>query len=207
MTVIFVLQPPRGLLLLLLLVIGVVVRPFSLETTSQRPTAFPNSVQVQPEDIDTFIRQTGQLAPSKAAIGIPATCNCRHGFAQAFAMDPFPQDRLNSGLLKLTCPHLVRAVDALEDDNMIGEVNKRLETSDELQSAMEKSHKLHATTRNELLDDGALQTLQSKLGQKGTQAFLESGVAGASQGGNDVKVCLFVLILLMHHFCTVFWCL
>lgn len=158
-------------------------------SSSQRQTIFPNSQPVQQSDLDSLIRQTGQPNPASAAIGVPSTCRCRHGFPQAFAMDPLPKTsgRVNSGLLKLTCPHLVRAVDSLEDEGLLHEMNHRLAESQELQLAAADAHNIHASVRRNLLDAADVVRVQSKLGERGAGAFLEAGVAGSSAGSTDAK--------------------
>lgn len=160
-----------------------------LRQSSTRPTIFPNSVPVQPSDIATLMRQTGQVNPSKAAIGVPATCACQHGFPQAFAMDPLYAGRINSGLLKLTCPLLVRAVDALEDDGMIQTLTERLLMKDNntLPAEIHQSHAQHAEVRKMMVSTLEVEQIQSKLGMAGSEAFLNAGVAGASPGSTDLK--------------------
>ncbi|CAB9510396.1 Protein of unknown function (DUF501) [Seminavis robusta] len=179
----------------------------SLETTtssssstscSLRPTQFPNSIPVSDADIATLIRQTGQVNPSKAAIGIPSCTNCRHGFPQAFAMDPLPSNtkkgRINSGLLKLTCPLLVQAVDALEDEGTIPLWNDRYVKQDQvLQEDIQQTHALHAQVRQKLLQqpkqqpDDNSDIIRQKLGERGAEAFLRAGVAGSSPESTDLK--------------------
>jgi len=147
---------------------------------SQRPSLFPSSIPTEPCHIDTFQRQTGQKNPSLAAIGIPATAcaTCRHGFPQAFAMDPMHAGRINSGLLKLTCPLLVRAVDQLEDDGVMEEW--KVDLNNIVAKEMQEGHALHASIRQSMLSPEEIQQVQTKLGPHGAQAFLEAGVAGAS---------------------------
>jgi len=159
---------------------------------STRITEFPNSVQSTESDIATLVRQTGQGNPSKAAIGVPALCQCQHGFPQAFAMDPLPNNlgRINSGMLKLSCPYLVKAVDILEDEGMIlriNEDNKENHNIDPMWEEMNQRHLVHSQVRQAMLSNKEIELLQSKLGRKGAASFLEAGVAGATQGSNDVK--------------------
>lgn len=157
---------------------------------SKRQTVFPNSQQVKQSDIETLVRQIGQPVPAKAAIGVPTSCLCRHGSPQAFAMDPLPKDtgRANSGLLKLTCPHLVRAVDSLEDEGVMAEMNDHLMASKEWQAAAADAHTIHAETRRIILDDSRdYEMVRSKLGDRGADAFMRAGVAGSTVGSMDVK--------------------
>lgn len=169
--------------------------------SSQRPTIFPNSQSTTPDDIATLMRQTGQKNPSLAAIGVPkqqsqqACFGCQHGYPQAFAMDPLFNGRINSGLLKLTCPHLVRTVDALEDEGLMEAWNEDIRLEEDtttLNSLLTERHAVHAQVRQDMVQADASSeeleaTLKSKLGDKGMQAFLEAGVAGASPGSKDVK--------------------
>jgi len=123
-------------------------------------------------------------------------------------MDPVTSKgrRINSGLIKLSCPHLVRAVDELEDEGSIGMMNGMVEKSDELQRSMVLTHELHAKVRREMLNgnnkndvdeedenggQGAVgDILRKKLGEKGAESFLSSGVAGASAGSTEDVKCL-----------------
>ena len=163
-------------------------------TRSTRSTTFPSSKQTTDRDIAVLRRQTGQTAPANAAIGRPAVCACRHGFPQAFAMDPLPAStgggRLNSGLVKLTCPLLVRAVDALEDEGGIDEFNERLRTDAAWRNSASFAHKLHEEVRNTLLNDEDVDAIRRKLGVRGTDAFMSAGVAGSSAGSIVDAKCL-----------------
>uniref|UniRef100_A0A7S4MAG0 Uncharacterized protein n=1 Tax=Odontella aurita TaxID=265563 RepID=A0A7S4MAG0_9STRA len=185
---------------MLMMVPPLAMCPSSSWGQSARPTGFPNSVPVLPADLDVLVRQTGQAAPTRAAIGLPSTCRCRHGFPQAFALDPLPagSGRANSGLLKLTCPHLVNAVDDLEDDGGIVTFNERLavcppdgvgdEERRRLRNSAAEAHTVHASMRRDMLSSNDdLEALCSKLGERGAEAFLGSGVAGAAEGtfGSD----------------------
>ena len=186
------------------------------QVASHRKTRFPNSQQATSEDIATLMRQTGQTNPSMAAIGVPrkSMCQCRHGYPQAFAMDPLYANRMNSGLLKLTCPILVRAIDELEDSGIMDILNDELQqeqrqqltsissnskssirystgsrrngSSRTLLEEMELRHAVHAQVRQNLLSrEEKGEMIPSKLGKRGSQAFLESGVAGATPLGSS----------------------
>ncbi|CAN0211412.1 unnamed protein product, partial [Ectocarpus sp. 8 AP-2014] len=56
---------------------------------------------------------------------------CRHGFPQAFAFDPCGH-KVSSGLFRLSCPLLVQAIDLLEDEGGIEDVNARLASEEGL---------------------------------------------------------------------------
>jgi hypothetical protein len=102
---------------------------------------------------------------------------------------------MNSGLLKLSCPLLVRAIDQLEDEGCIAQMNaklvesKNVENTTKLQEAMREAHQVHAQVRLALLDtDEQRLVLQQRLGDQGADFFLLAGVAGASPDAvSDVK--------------------
>jgi hypothetical protein len=111
-------------------------------------------------------------------------------------MDPFPNGkRLNSGLLKLTCPLLVRAIDELEDDGFISQLNTIVSegsndgTESALQTAMRDAHRVHASVRNQLIGSAEEKELiRTKLGDQYFVSFMSAGVAGASSDSvTDVK--------------------
>jgi hypothetical protein len=169
----------------------------SSSKVTRRSSIFPNSQDISQNDVDVLVRQTGQPNPGDAAVGIPVNCQCQHGFAQVFALDPVPgNNRINSGLLKLTCPLLVRAVDQLEDEGFINQFNAKLKESDKndeglsaLQKDMKDAHQVHASVRMEMIQtEEENQMVRSKLGERGASAFLTAGVAGASSDAvSDVK--------------------
>lgn len=165
-----------------------------------RQTCFPKSISADQSDLDVMTRQTGQSGPSQAAMGIPSACQCQHGFPQVFTMDPLPNGkRLNSGLVKLTCPLLVRAVDELEDEGYITQFNDKLccptdrgadeKLPSDLQIAISKAHRVHSSVRSQLIDSREdRDRVLAKLGKRGFESFMTAGVAGASPNAlNDVK--------------------
>lgn len=56
---------------------------------------------------------------------------CRHGFPQAFAFHPVGY-KISSGLFRLSCPLLVKAIDKLEEDGGLEDVNDQLEVDVDL---------------------------------------------------------------------------
>jgi hypothetical protein len=157
---------------------------------------FPGAAPIQPTDAQTFKHQTNQASPAAALLGKPASCLCAHGFPQAFSLDPIPisTNRLNSGLLKLTCPLLVNAIDCLEDDGFIDEINgvvqNEVSTGDGgalLAKCMHEAHLVHSGSRQRLLESSSAaseksphEIIENKLGKEGAEHFLAAGVAGAN---------------------------
>lgn len=67
----------------------------------------------------------------KAGITAGVSPPCRHGFPQAFGFDPCGF-KISSGLFRLSCPLLVQAIDRLEDEGGIEDINASLATDEEL---------------------------------------------------------------------------
>lgn len=65
-----------------------------------------------------------QLRHKAQVVGVSP--RCRHGFPQAFVFDPVGY-KISSGLFRLSCPLLVKAVDQLEAEGGVETVNARLE--------------------------------------------------------------------------------
>lgn len=72
-------------------------------------------------------RQLRHKAGDVVAVSPP----CRHGFPQAFAFHPVGY-KISSGLFRLSCPLLVKAIDKLEEDGGLEDVNDQLEVDAEL---------------------------------------------------------------------------
>jgi len=82
-------------------------------------------------DMATLVRQLG-YRPTPLGVG----ARCRHGFPQAFVWDPLTQQEaarkemrkdmrmpVTSGLFRLTCPLLVKAIDEWEAEGAVVELN------------------------------------------------------------------------------------
>ena len=61
-------------------------------------------------------RQLGHRAEN--FIGVPSTSKCRHGWPQAVLFRPVGTRRPVSGIMRLTCPFLVQAIDTFEAEGL-----------------------------------------------------------------------------------------
>lgn len=103
---------------------------------------------------------------------------------------------MNSGLLKLSCPLLVNAIDAMEDDGYIANFTSKVQANEFWKESVQESHKKHADARQAILTakstssdnvNDSLNLLKQKLGDRGANAFLNSGIAGSTVDKPDVK--------------------
>ena len=160
----------------------------SVAASALRQPTLPGSVPSSEADLHTLRRQLGQVAPAQAALGIPNECQCRHGYPQAFAMDPMPSTgRMNSGMIKLTCPLLVRAIDTLEDEGEIARLNENVDRDENWQERVKMAHQAHASARSNLLDEAMRDLLRIRLGDDGADSFVSAGVAASSIDSLDLK--------------------
>lgn len=62
----------------------------------------------------------------RAGDAVAVSPRCQHGFPQAFAFAPVGH-KISSGLFRLSCPLLVQAIDKLEEDGGLEDMNEQLE--------------------------------------------------------------------------------
>jgi len=112
---------------------------------------------------------------------------CKHGMPRAFIQFPVA-GRISSGMIRLTCPHLVKAIDEWEAVGAIESFNTELEQSEELRINFQETNEAHRALRNDAVTDVERQAIAKKLGDVGARNLLDSGLIGISQGRvNDVK--------------------
>lgn len=112
--------------------------PADTPAAPDRPPSQLSVTPATPGDLRVLEeRQLGHRMTNVAGVG----CRCVHGFAQAFAFDPLlrpekvigasKQDRskktrLESGLFRLSCPLLVKAVDEWEAEGAVAGINAEI---------------------------------------------------------------------------------
>lgn len=63
---------------------------------------------------------------------------CRHGFPRAFFQKPYARI-FNSGMIRLSCPYLIKEIDELEtQDKIIDKINSRMNGSDDVNVSLSK---------------------------------------------------------------------
>eukprot|EP00591_Stephanopyxis_turris_P001573 CAMPEP_0195512702 /NCGR_PEP_ID=MMETSP0794_2-20130614/4572_1 /TAXON_ID=515487 /ORGANISM="Stephanopyxis turris, Strain CCMP 815" /LENGTH=286 /DNA_ID=CAMNT_0040640549 /DNA_START=135 /DNA_END=995 /DNA_ORIENTATION=- len=117
-------------------------------------------------------------------------CRCTHGFPQAFGFHPIER-KVSSGLFRLSCPLLVKAIDEWERQGGVREMSDLVRASPDLREDFEKTLQRTAAVRRSVVDSfpGGLEKVQSKLGDN-SERYLSSGIAGISQGQVDDVKCL-----------------
>ena len=103
-------------------------------------------------------------------------------------MHPTKGPKLSSGLFRLSCPLLVRAIDEWESEGGVRELSDWLREGRAEENGRkrgyERANEIQKEIREALVDDGfsgrgpGRSELVSKLGEHNARRFLESGVAG-----------------------------
>ena len=152
---------------------------------------------VRPGDQTMIQRQLGYEA-QPFAVGP----RCRHGAPQAFAWSPvnrYEMDNsrfvLESGLFRLSCPLLVKAIDEWEANGGVVELNEVVKSNPELEAKLCLANREHAKTRRALFGARAREYMRASESLNGKDEqrremidrVLESGIAGQSPNKIDVK--------------------
>ena len=162
---------------------------------------------VPPTAEDVAVIEQRQLGHKTPAVAVP-TGRCRHGHPQAVAYDLHrhrdprrhePADAadgdalppLNSGMFRLTCPLLVRAIDEWERSSGVADLNAQVRASEVLTAELTEAHRGHAAARQALFRD-QIDALLARVpagsaAAKHMELILRSGVAGQTPSKVDVK--------------------
>jgi hypothetical protein len=128
------------------------------------------------EDLSAVARQIG-----RAPRGVDGVARrCRFGRPQVVLVhpvvdgDPFPT------LFWLTCPHLRRAVSALESDGWVARLEDAVRGDDRLRAELEQAHRAYIDLRSARL---SLED-RATLAERGTlRSLLEKGIGGTADLG------------------------
>eukprot|EP00596_Hydrurales_sp_CCMP1899_P000823 CAMPEP_0119034520 /NCGR_PEP_ID=MMETSP1177-20130426/1503_1 /TAXON_ID=2985 /ORGANISM="Ochromonas sp, Strain CCMP1899" /LENGTH=309 /DNA_ID=CAMNT_0006991999 /DNA_START=160 /DNA_END=1089 /DNA_ORIENTATION=+ len=150
---------------------------------------FPSAIY--PENTDQQVIEQRQI--NRSAIGLFGVekARCKHGFPQAYVQYPVGNG-ISSGMVRLSCPHLVKAVDEYERQGALDEFDALVADYDSKQGEMLRSS---FGTVNEAWRDikmaavtpGDLVMMNKKLGQDGANSLMNSGIIGCTFGKLQVK--------------------
>ncbi len=119
---------------------------------------------------------------SKRIIGSCST-TCRKGYPQVIVMYPvnLTSSTISSGILRLTCPHLVREIDQLEREGSVKKYNENLTNKPEIIEDFLQSHETWRTIRKLAMNEEEVSFVQTKLQDRANDVF-ESGLIGIPKG-------------------------
>ena len=130
-------------------------------------------------DTDRVVVEERQLGrrtvPGLFAVG----SFCRHGFPQVYVGLPI-NDRggISSGMIRLSCPHLVKEIDRIEAEGAIARVDARLATSADLQANFAATNAAWRTIRHASVTPADRAAMEAALGAEGTRVLMDSGIIG-----------------------------
>lgn len=153
-----------------------------------------NSRPVNSEDL----RVIEERQESRTVNGIFAVERtlCKYGFPRAYVRFPVTGEgnrQISSGMLRLSCPHLVKAVDSYENvSRAIEKFNEAIAQGDD--EASRYTANFLATNlawhriRKSAVSEEDLVAIEKKLGKVNTDIFMESGITGITlKKVDDVK--------------------
>ena len=146
---------------------------------------------------------------------------CKYGFPRAFVRSAvtypnklYPDDskvktsgmlsseagdkmQINSGMLRLSCPYLVKAVDELEEEGGIEAFNARLnadsdynEIAESLRQSFLNTNKAWANIRATTMSPCDIKAAETYLGKEGATTMVNSGIIGVTPTKVDDVKCL-----------------
>eukprot|EP00619_Florenciella_sp_RCC1007_P000549 CAMPEP_0205907432 /NCGR_PEP_ID=MMETSP1325-20131115/2544_1 /ASSEMBLY_ACC=CAM_ASM_000708 /TAXON_ID=236786 /ORGANISM="Florenciella sp., Strain RCC1007" /LENGTH=321 /DNA_ID=CAMNT_0053273525 /DNA_START=86 /DNA_END=1051 /DNA_ORIENTATION=+ len=156
------------------------------------PVATPFARQPTLEDRRS-IEERQLRHPASDLAAVPAQCQCPYGFPQAILLRPVGKNKPVSGLIRLTCPHLVAAVDEFEAEGGVASMNRELvggARGPEWQEALQGINDAHRQLRRALTSEAEAERVKERFGEAGAESFFNSGIAGMSPTKLDDVKCL-----------------
>ena len=126
--------------------------------------------------------------PAVALFGVE-DARCKHGFPQAYVQYPVGGG-ISSGMIRLSCPHLVKAVDEMEADGALVDFDAKLADEEQgaaLRDSFMSTNLAWRTIRRTAVTEEDREYMDKKLGIEGTKFLMESGIIGCTIGKLQVK--------------------
>jgi hypothetical protein len=115
--------------------------------------------------------------------------------------------KMSSGMIRLSCPHLVKEIDQFEADGGIDIFNKALAagTSDSsLAANFRETNLVHRTLRAAAVTPVEKELMTTKLGEENAKQLMSSGIIGITFDKVDDVKCLYTLFLFFSLRCLLF---
>ena len=129
-------------------------------------------------------RQIGRSVPGLFAV---ANVRCRFGFSQAYVSYPVNSNNgISSGMIRLSCPHLVKEIDRIEGEGAIIALDATLalspssSSSASLRSNFEETNAAWKTIRNAAVTEKDRDVIVQMLGLEGSNNLMNSGIIGCT---------------------------
>ena len=147
----------------------------------------PESEIINDEDLQIIAER--QLDHSVSGVYAVESNRCKHGIVRAMIQYPC-SGRVGSGMIRLTCPHLVKEIDEWEADGAIERINNIMINDEELQNNFQNIHEKHAKIRQMAVTEKEKDIIIKKIGKQGSEHFLNCGIIGISHNRLDDIKCV-----------------
>lgn len=125
-------------------------------------------------------RQLGRVVPGLFSV---SEARCKHGYPQAYVTYPVNNaGGISSGMIRLSCPHLVKEIDLIESKGAIEQMDLNLANSadggPQLQANFAATNKAWRLIRNSAVTQEDREFMGKALGTEGAANLMESGIIG-----------------------------
>jgi hypothetical protein len=121
-------------------------------------------------------RQQQATTPLLVSTGI-----CRYGHPQVIVFPPVDLEnkRTFSGMIRLTCPHLIKEIDLLEKESGVQKFNSEIAPTDEARSDFLEAHQVWNQAKKMTMNSKQVEYVKERFGED-TEAenFFSSGFIG-----------------------------
>ena len=150
-------------------------------------THFP--LAAYPTREDTQVIEQRQIMRTATSLFGVENSRCKHGFPQAYVQYPVGGG-ISSGMIRLSCPHLVKAVDEMESDGALNDFDAKLADEAEglsLRISFNDTNLAWRSIRKSAVTMEDREYMDEKLGIEGTKFLMDSGIIGCTIGKLQVK--------------------
>ena len=128
-----------------------------------------------------------QLGHKSSNISAVDKIGCRHGHPRAFILQPAAGTaKVHSGMLRLSCPQLVKAIDKFEASGGIERMNAELSKRSDLQQNFENTNEAWRAIKRDTISPDDKELFTRKFGATQAKIVFNSGLIGVSST-KDVK--------------------
>ena len=142
-----------------------------------------------PSREDTQVIEQRQIMRTATSLFGVENSRCKHGFPQAYVQYPVGGG-VSSGMIRLSCPHLVKAVDEMESDGALVDFDAKLADDVEglsLRISFNDTNLAWRSIRQSSVTVQDREYMDKKLGLEGTKFLMDSGIIGCTIGKLQVK--------------------
>jgi hypothetical protein len=150
-------------------------------------TYLKSSCPPNPQDLNCIGNR--QVFGDIEGIFAVAEPRCKHGFPQAFVRYPVGS-RISSGMLRLSCPLLVKHIDEWEAQGGIEYMNLLLTKTEDLKRDFVETNKSWRKIKLSCVTNEQIEVVKKSFGEDGAYNILNSGIIGVSQNKSDDVKCL-----------------